>query len=260
MKHSIITDLEGPVGVDSFAVTRASGTETKAPAMEALAQEVNACVDGILDADPGASVSIWDLHGTGGLRESDLDRGTYRRDGDYFADVATADALYFVGQHAMAGAAFAPLCHTYSSTDIAYYRLNGTFVGEFACRALVAGAFGVPTVFLSGDDKACLEATAFVPEMFTVPTKYGTGRESATHRDPGDVHAEITETVANAVHRRADITPLDGFDSPFTLEIRYLDPLDSHAIDGPVERIDDRTLLLTGRDLTDPDDPLYRLL
>jgi D-amino peptidase len=39
----------------------------------------------------------------------------------------------------MAGTRHAPLCHTYSSTSVAYYRSNGTFVGEFGCRSLVAG-------------------------------------------------------------------------------------------------------------------------
>jgi hypothetical protein len=49
--------------------------------------------------------------------------------------------------------------------------LNGCPIGEIGCLAAIAGAMEVPTVFLSGDDKACAKAAALNPQMVTVATK-----------------------------------------------------------------------------------------
>lgn len=98
----------------------------------------------------------------------------------YYMD-ETFDALFFVGQHAMAGTEAAPLCHTYSSKTIEYYKINGVFVGEFGARAIMAGTMNVPTVFIAGDDKAVAEAEALVPGIFGAAVKQGLGRELAIH-------------------------------------------------------------------------------
>src|SRR5262249_26046708 len=64
----VITDLEGAAMVFRFDQTRvAEPTAAKLEAMRILTGEVNACVDGILDADPAADVVVWDGHGTGGI-------------------------------------------------------------------------------------------------------------------------------------------------------------------------------------------------
>ena len=149
--------------------------------MEQLGREVNACVSGIRSVHPDAAVDVWDGHGSGGLRESDVADARYLDDGKPYFDIEEYTALLFVGQHAMAGTVDAPLAHTYSSTDIAYYRLNDTFVGEFGARAFVAGRQGVPTVYLAGDDKAAREAEMFVPDITTTAVKVGQGREAARH-------------------------------------------------------------------------------
>lgn len=259
MRHYINTDIEGVVGVDSFATTRESGEKRKEPAMKRLAREVNACIEGIRETDPEADVSVWDLHGSGGLHEEDVQGGSYYREGDSFREFDEADAVYFVGQHAMAGTAFAPLRHTYWSTGVDYFKLNGTFIGEFGARALVAGKHDVPTVFHAGDDKACHEAEIFVPEIETVSTKFGTGEESATHRNGDEVLDEIRETAARAATRIDEIPPLDGFEPPYELVVRYYDPVDDELVsnDG-YERIDDRTIAIHGECLTDPGDNLYQ--
>ncbi len=138
----VITDLEGVCGVDSFSQTRTGREQRKGPAMDQLAREVNACIEGIHSAEPKATVDVWDGHGSGGLRESDVGDARYLEGGRPYFEMDGYDAMLFVGQHAMAGSPHAPLCHTYSSLSIDYYKLNGTFVGEFACRALLAGLQG----------------------------------------------------------------------------------------------------------------------
>ena len=185
-RYFILTDLEGPAGVYNWTQTRAEGP-AKERAMHLLTAEVNACVEGILSVDPGAEVVVWDGHGTGGLWPEELHPdarylpGTYGRP---YLFPEGFDGLLFVGQHAMAGTPDGPLCHTYSSRHVEYYRLNGAPIGEFGCRAALAGSFGIPTLFLAGDDKAATEALALVPDLVTAVTKRGLGVQAALHLSP----------------------------------------------------------------------------
>lgn len=254
-----MTDLEGVVGVDSFRTTRESHPEfdksAKSNAMDRLAAETNALVSGIKSRVSSAHIDVYDGHGSHGLREADLTDGHWAGDEDYLTLLQSReyDAVLFVGQHAMAGTAFAPLCHTLSSTQIAYYKINNTFVGEFGGIAIEAGLAEIPVLFLAGDDKATLEARQWVPEIETVPTKFGTGLESARHRDPDTVLTEISEGAGRAIDRIDDISPVSGFTKPFTSEVRFTEPeaADAHESarrDDPrttVERIDSRTVQTT---------------
>lgn len=250
MKFFILTDIEGVAGVDSFSMTRTQDEAAKGPAMTQLAKEVNACIEGIKSVYPDADVDVWDGHGSGGLRPEDLVGGRYLREGRPYFQLEGYAAMLFVGQHAMAGTAFAPLCHTYSSRTVAYYRLNGIFVGEFGARALAAGRQGVPTIFLSGDDKATLEAKIFIPEIETVAVKQGKGFEAAVHLDSEEACRRVREGSARAVRRMAEIPPFTAIEPPYTLEIRYLEPVTGKRREGPnVTWIDERTVQIVTEDL-----------
>jgi D-amino peptidase len=248
-RYFVVTDVEGVAGIDSFARTRTADEERKAPAMDQLAREVAACVRGIRSVRPDARVDVWDGHGGGGLRESDVNDARYRDDGTPYFDIEGYEAVLFVGQHAMAGTVDAPLAHTYSSREVAYYRLNRTFVGEFGARAFVAGRQGVPAIYLSADDKAALEAQLFVPNVTTTAVKFGEGREAARHVASQDACEMIREDVARAVRRADRVAPFDAFDPPYELEIRFVEPLSAESVrrrwDGvDVTRVDSRTVRL----------------
>jgi len=257
LKVFILTDLEGACMVNRWEQTRAEEvTPLKQQAMTHLTQEVNAAVDGVLEIDPNAMVVVWDGHGNGGIdvmqfhpRAWLLARG--RGEGQtYFVD-ESFDALMFVGQHAMAGTPDAPLCHTYSSKTVEYYKLNGQLVGEFACRAAMAGAMGVPTVFLSGDDKATAEARQWAPGIVTVDTKIGLGIERALHRPVADVRDDIRQGVMEALERRKEIAPV-RVESPYIMESRVLPgcSIEGYLKRGPhVKKVDDRTVRCTVDDL-----------
>jgi D-amino peptidase len=249
----IITDLEGPAGVDSFKQTRPGDgfPERVEAAKKLLAREVNACIEGIRSVYPDSRIDVWDGHGPGGLNAKELIGGNYLREGHPYKELKGYDALMFVGQHAMAGTINAPLCHTYSSRTIAYYKLNGVFIGEFGARALIAGLQEVPTIFLSGDDKAALEARMFIPEIETAVVKKGRGIEAADHLSEEEACFVIREGAAKAVQRISEIRPFTGISSPYILEIAYLDPLQEGAgPQGPeVEYINDRTVHIRGMDI-----------
>ena len=235
MRHFLITDLEGPAGVDSWSQTREGEGPAKTAAMRLLTAEVNAVLEGILAADPAGEVTVWDGHGTGGILAAKLDpraRFLARPAPLRESLAAGADALYFVGQHAMAGTPGAPLCHTYSSRTVAEYRLNGVPAGEFSCRAALAGEMGVPTVFLGGDDRAVEEARAVVPAIVGVATKAGLGIQAAGHLRPEESCARL-RTGAAAAAAWVDRIPPYRPPAPYALRIEVLP---GHGVEGHLAR------------------------
>ena len=97
---------------------------------------------------------------------------------DYFPKNGI-DALLFIGQHSMAGTPNGNLAHTMSSKFVEYYKLNDHFIGEFGLRAAIAGELGIPTIFISGDNLACLEARNLIPNIVECPVKKSLGLEQA---------------------------------------------------------------------------------
>ena len=246
MKIYILTDLEGPAMVSRFNQTREEGPQ-KQIAMKLLTWEVNAAIDGIRDVDTEAEIVVWDGHGNGGIDVLEfhpeaklIARGPIAP--PYYLDETYA-ALLFVGQHAMAGTPNAPLSHTYSSRSIEYYKLNGLPIGEFGCRAAMAGEFEVPTVFISGDDKAVIEAKQLISNIYAVETKRGLGQELALHLSPQKSRESIRKTVAEACRNINQITPLK-IEPPYEQEIRVLE---GQSIEGYLRRgavrVDDRTVV-----------------
>lgn len=248
MKIHIITDLEGPAMINQFTQTRDVTPEEKARSDWFLTGEVNACEDGILDFDPQAEVIVWDGHGGGGI-----DRTRFHRDAKliargpirapYYLD-ETFDGLMFVGQHAMMGDR-GVLCHTYSSKSIQYYKINGIEMGEFGCRALMAGTMGVPTIFVAGDDAAVEEAEALVPEIVGAAVKQALSRELAIHLSHEASCALIRKQAAAACARCKDIPPY-YFPGPYTQEIQVLEGVSIQGyLDGGWELVDRRTVKKT---------------
>jgi len=242
----VLADLEGVAGIASFEHARTDDEARKAPAMDQLGREVNARVEGIRSIHPDAEVDVRDGHGSGRLREADVAGARYLDEGRPHCELDDHDAVLFVGQHAMAGAHHAPLCHTYSSTSVAYYRLNGTFVGEFGCRALVAGRASddVPL----GRRRDRLRGAGVRAGDRDDRHEGGRSREAADHRDPDDAVDAVREGAARAVERTDEIEPFAAYGPPYELEIRYYDPVDHDEPPG-VEQIDPRTIRLTGDSL-----------
>ncbi|MGD8238332.1 MAG: M55 family metallopeptidase [Armatimonadota bacterium] len=255
MRIYIITDLEGPAGVSRFDQTRDATPESKAICMELLTGEINAAVDGIRDFDGDAEAVVWDGHGSGGIdvlkfhaEAKLLARGPIRA--PYYLE-DTYDALMFVGQHAMAGTENAPLCHTYSSKTVEYYKINGIEMGEFGCRAAMAGAIGVPTVFIAGDDKAVAEAKALIPGIYGAAVKQGLGRELAMHLSPAKARELVRQTAAEACAHIADIPPF-VLDPPYEQEIRVLEGASTSGyIKRGAEEIDERTVVKRSDNICD---------
>jgi len=248
----IVTDLEGPAGVDHWIQTREPGTAQE-DAKKLLTGEVNATVSGIFDAEPRAVVDVWDGHGPGGILKEKLHpKARYLRDERPRKALVSGayDGVFFVGQHAMAGTPLAPLAHTYSSRTIAYYRLNGFFVGEIGSLVALAGSRGIPVIFIAGDDKAVLEARAWVPNVIGAATKQGQGIESAKHLSHEEACRLLRQRAAEACRNRTAIAPVH-LEGPYRLEIRYYEPIKSTADQPGKKQIDSLTIVQEASDLAE---------
>ncbi|HHX63372.1 MAG TPA: M55 family metallopeptidase, partial [Chloroflexi bacterium] len=187
MKIYILTDLEGVAGVGRWDQTGAD-TPGYPQAVRLMTEELRACVAGIQSVAPDADIWVWDAHGCGAIDFERFPRGARLlnnspNDPPTFLD-DTFDALFFLGQHARAGTRDANLAHSYSSAHIEYIKINGIELGEFGCRAALAGTMGVPTVFVSGDDKVIAEARELVPDIYGAQVKVGLGPQIALHLAP----------------------------------------------------------------------------
>ncbi len=248
----MITDLEGCAGVNHWIQTREPGP-AQDQARELLTDEVNATVSGIFDAEPTAIIDVWDGHGPGGLVKDKVHpKARYLREERPRKTLTPGSytAIFFVGQHAMAGTALAPLAHTYSSRKIAYYRLNGYFVGEFGALTLLAGSRGIPVIFISGDNKTVLEARSWVPQITGVAVKQGQGVEAAKHLSHDEACRQLRQRAAEACRNRAAIQPV-SLPPPYRLEIRYYDPIPAGAEQPGRKQIDSRTVELEATDLAE---------
>jgi len=258
MKIYVLTDLEGVAGVSRWDQTREPDAkpDSKAVSMKLLTREVGAAADGILDASPKAEIVVWDGHGSGGIDVMELhprvqliSRG--RPIGPPYWLDESFDALFFVGQHAMAGTEGAPLAHTYSSLTVEHYKINGIRVGEFGARAMMAGSLGVATCFIAGDDKAAAEARALVPNIRAAVVKWGLGIELARHLSPQAAQELIRKEAAQAVRDIPQIRPL-VVKPPYEQEIRVKVgvPIEDYLRRG-AERRDERTVIIRSNDMRD---------
>jgi D-amino peptidase len=116
-------------------------------------------------------------------------------------DIDGIAGVFYTGYHAKAGTPAAPLAHTWSGwlNDV---RIDGVSTGEFGINAVVAGHFGVPVVFISGDDKAVAQTQTLLGKQVTgVVVKEGISTFSALHLHPLKAQALIREAAELAVRR-----------------------------------------------------------
>ena len=216
MKILMVTDMEGVAGVVSFVDQSYPDGRYYDAGKRLVTGEVNAAVDGLLDAGV-EEVLVWDGHGVGGIDYESLHPQAlllHGRPSPPWSRVQEVirryDAFVIVGQHAMAGVVTSNQNHTQSSHTVDAYRLNGKLIGEIGQLALFMGGLGLPLLFLSGERDACREAEELAPAITTVAVKEGLGRGSAISLSAQAARQRIRQGSAAAVaqHRReSDCAP-----------------------------------------------------
>jgi len=249
----ICTDMEGLAGIDRWE--QCYHPDDNAPeylyGREQLTEEVNAAVAGCFDAG-ATEVRIIDGHGRNrnrGFLQEKLDSRVKQVWYSSFNPLRmegldeTVHAVAMIGQHAMAGTLNGFIDHTQVPKEICRYRINGEEHGEMSQFALYAGAYGVPLVYVSGDEALCEEARRLFPHVRCTPTKRGTGWATCEIYPPDEVRARIRRDIAEAIRNanRADAwrlpTPIE-----VSVEWAYSGLADERARFAGVQRVDARTV------------------
>ncbi|MBV8667976.1 MAG: M55 family metallopeptidase, partial [Candidatus Eremiobacteraeota bacterium] len=158
---------------------------------------------------------------------------------------ASCAAAAFVGYHAPVGTADAILDHTYTGETLYDVRINGERCSEARVNAAVAGCFGVPVIFISGDQSACADARSFLPWVEAVEVKRAIGRYAASSMSPEQARKAIAAGMQRAVASvGAGRAKPFSFASPVTLELVFTSTAkaDMASLLPEAERIDGRTL------------------
>ena len=219
----ISVDMEGIAGLVHPEETSRSGPDY-GYFRRLMSEEANAAVLGAYDA--GASeVVVRDSHGSARNILPDLldPRARLIRDWsggplDMVEGIDESfDALVFIGYHARAGTADAVIDHTMSG-NVTDFAINGVSLPEAGINALIAGLFGVPVVFVAGDQAICDQVTELFGNVATVAVKKGIGAASdGLH--PEEARARIREGVADAVRNHSHYHPYT-MTPPYTLVLK----------------------------------------
>jgi len=182
MKVYIVSDMECVAGMVNYVDYCRPESKNYEHGRELTTLEVNASVEGLLEGG-ATEVMVWDGHGPGALNvdmlhpEVKVATGTPLNYPHFLDD--SYDAMIFIGQHAKSNTDGGHLSHS-GSFAREEWLLNGLSIGEIGLGILKGFYFGVPTVMLSGDKSACVEALELVPSMETVAVIEGQKRGSAS--------------------------------------------------------------------------------
>jgi D-amino peptidase len=222
MKVFISADMEGIAGVVDASQTSSANRDYHVGRRLMLA-EVNAAVAGAFEAG-AAEVHVADAHGSmTNLEPDQLNRGAVlitgspRPYGMMQGLDETFTAVVFIGYHAQASTMDGVLDHTYNG-QLKSVKLNGKEVGEYGLNAALAGHYGVPVAFLSGDRAVCDQARAFIPAIDTLEVKQGIGPTAARTMHPQEAREKITAGVRAALMRQVARPPVQ-LTKPVTIEI-----------------------------------------
>lgn len=256
MKVFILTDLEGPAGVNGRPDSGVGNTmPNKSTAEVALVNEVNAVCEGLVAAGAdeivvydghggSSSIDIFKLHPKASLMQVGNSMPVIWLDGTY-------DAFIQLGAHAMQHTD-GYMCHTYNSHAVQYMRFNGEPIGEIGMSSYFASYFKVPTILVSGDDTACHEARALLgDDLAVVPTKSAINRYSAVNYPPQQVYENLRKTAEKALRNLKNGKVLD-LPGKLELMVRMMCPNQANQAEKiGVERLDEVTVRYVSNDMID---------
>jgi D-amino peptidase len=251
MRIYTVTDLEGVAGVYTWENRDDDSLENHERRCRQrwwLAEEVNAAARGF---QKGGATECWFYT----IDMELLDPGIRIFHGQQRPSYCTGldeecDGLASLGTHAKAGTDHANLYHT-MGTAIRGYWINDISVGEPGYQAFLAGHFGVPFIFCTGDAYACKEMEELVPGCVTVPVKEGLSRLSARTVTPAKAREMIEEGAEEAVRRVDKIEPLT-IDGPVTFREEWHEPhFDPENPPPHTTVIDSHTGVIEAEDMVD---------
>jgi D-amino peptidase len=263
MRILISADKEGVAGIVHPTETNPERYDYER-ARALMTAEVNAVIEGVFEAEPGADVLVADAHGPfRNLLPEHLDRrvrlvrGRPRPMGMLGGLDDGTDLVMFIGYHARAGAGPAVLAHTMSD-GVLSARANGRTLGEIGFNAAMAGHHHAPVALIAGDDAACAELAELSPETVTVPVKQALGQGAAVALHPEIARERLRDAAAEATRKGPGMSAFQ-IPGPVALEVDLYPPsvVDLASLVPGLERVPGgRTVSYAARDLPEA----YRLL
>lgn len=125
---------------------------------------------------------------------------------------ATYDGAFFAGYHARAGQK-GVMSHAMVFAVRSMW-INEVEVGELGMNAYVAGYYGVPILMVAGDDCACREAEALIPNIVTAAVKESLTRSAVKTLHPKKAQQLLREKTKLAIENKANVQPLVPPDAP----------------------------------------------
>jgi D-amino peptidase len=257
LKLFIVVDMEGVAGAVTADQLRPDGFEYDR-FRQFMTDEALAAVRGAKEAG-ATEIVVADSHGNGENllielfpRDVRIIRSWPRHGGMMGGIDKSFDATVFIGFHAAATSMTGVRAHSFSSAHFTRVALNGREVSEGEVGAAQAGEFGVPVVFVSGDDAAVADMRGRVPNIVTVETKQALGFHSALTLTPQESAERIGAGVKQALSSVKEIKPY-VVKAPFVLELSYKHyaPAEYMSYLRNVQRISARTIRFTGKNLTE---------
>ncbi|MGH2507126.1 MAG: M55 family metallopeptidase [Ktedonobacteraceae bacterium] len=260
MKLYLSTDFEGTSGIVAWEQIIEGGAEY-AQGRILLTNEVNAVIAGASVAGASEFVvndahsSMRNLHPQDLQGEATLITGRHKPLYMMEGLDQSFDGALFVSYHGSLGAERAILSHSYNPRAVWEARVNGEIVGESGINALVAAHYGVPIIFISGDEATAREAASIAPQAEKIVVKESLGRFSASNLHPDVACRLLHEGATRAVRNISTMRP-PAFTSPVTLEVTFLvaDMAELALWVRNVERVGPRTIAIRSENLLD----LYR--
>ncbi len=225
LKVFISVDMEGISGLIHWDETEEGGADYPL-FRKIMTAEANAAIAGALEAG-ATEIVVRDAHGSARNILPDLLRPEARLIREWNSPLSmmegidkTFDAVVFIGYHARAGTPNAVLKHTMSQSlfDVI---LNGVRMPEGAWNAAIAGYFGVPVVFLSGDSAIGKQIQEIIGPIETVAVKDAMG-PAASMIHPAKSQEMIQKGVAAALRNLKAYKPYKPA-APYKLEIVFND-------------------------------------
>ena len=253
-KVYISADMEGITGIVDSSQVSPTGRDY-ALGRSLMTAEVNAAIAAAFDAG-AAEVVVNDSHGPQtNLQPDQLDprasliTGAPKPFGMMQGLDATFAAVIFIGYHPQASTVDGVLDHTFSG-NLKSVRLNGKEVGEYGLNAALAGHYGVPVVFISGDRAVTEQARAFIPGVEALAVKEGIGKTAARTMNPAAAREKIAAGIKAALGRRRDIKPVQ-LARPVTIEIELADSAQADAamVVPAMERVSGRVVRYVAPDM-----------
>ncbi|HZQ55959.1 MAG TPA: M55 family metallopeptidase [Bryobacteraceae bacterium] len=245
----VITDAEGVAGVCRQEQTDPKNVEMR----QLLTGEINSAVAGFFEGG-ATDVYVWDGHdGSETLSALTIDSRAHLVMGTLPATMLLDrhySAVAFVGQHARANTMGGVMAHSYSSLGIQNLLMNGEPVGEIETRTALAGWFGTPVIFLSGDRAAAEQLKKIDPDAETAVVKEGIDNYACISLSAEAARRLIHERAAAAMSKIGKIQPY-RVKGPVVLKIEYtsrhaLTP--DAALQPGAEIVNARTIRFHGKD------------